>query len=192
MSALRRACNLPRAAGIRKGRPITEGGTVRDAEFTEYVTARAQWLRKVAYLLCGEWHRADDLVQSTITKLYTNWHRARRAANLDGYARTTLVNTFLAEQRSRWRRSIVLREPENHPAAPQQDLDAVLDLRAALAGLPPRQRAAVVLRYYCDLSVEDVAREMGCSTGTVKSQTARGIDALRRILDIRPVAEYRP
>lgn len=160
----------------------------RDAEFTEYVTARAPWLRKVAYLLCGDWHRADDLVQAAITKLYTNWHRASRAWNLDGYARTTLVNTFLAEQRTRWRRSVVLQETQDGAAAPETDLDAALDLRAALAALPPRQRATVVLRYYCDLSVDDVARSMGCSPGNVKSQTARGIDALRRILDIRPVA----
>jgi RNA polymerase sigma-70 factor (sigma-E family) len=161
---------------------------VRDAEFTEFAAARAPWLRKVAYLLCGDWHRADDLVQATITKLYTNWHRASRAWNLDGYARTTLVNTFLAEQRSRWLRSVVLRDShEDGVAAPERDLDAALDLRAALTKLPPRQRAAVVLRYYCDLSVEEVGRELRCSPGTVKSQTARGIDGLRRILNSSPV-----
>jgi RNA polymerase sigma-70 factor (sigma-E family) len=158
----------------------------RDPDFTEYVVARAAWLRKVAYLLCGDWHRADDLVQIAITKLYTNWHRASRAHNLDGYARTTLVNTFLAEQRTRWRRSVVLGGAGDASATPERDLDAALDLRAALATLPPRQRATVVLRYYCDLSIEDTAREMGCSPGNVKSQTARGIDALRRILDVRP------
>lgn len=169
--------------------------SVRDAEFTEFVTARAPWLRRVAYLLCGDWHRADDLVQVAITKLYANWHRASRAVNIDGYARSTLVNTFLAEQRSPWRRRVVLRATEDGAAAPQADLDAVLDLRAALAALPPRQRATVVLRYYCDLSVDDVARSMGCSTGNVKSQTARGIDALRRILYKPPVASpegYQP
>lgn len=155
---------------------------MRDAEFTEYATARAPWLRKVAYLLCGDWHRADDLVQTAITKLYMNWHRARQAWNLDGYARTILVNTFLAEQRARWRRSVVLRDTDSSSAAPQRDLDAALDLRAALAMLPPRQRSTVVLRYYCDLSVNEVAQEMGCSPGNVKSQTSRAIDALRRIL----------
>lgn len=72
----------------------------RDAEFTEFVAARAPWLRKVAYLLCGDWHRADDLVQESVTKLYVRWSRLSRLENLDGYARTVLVNTFLAEQRS--------------------------------------------------------------------------------------------
>lgn len=158
-----------------------------DAEFTKYVAARASWLRKVGYLLCGDWHRADDLVQTAITKLYVHWHRARQASNLDGYARTILVNTFLAEQRSSWRRRVVLRDKEDARAAAAIDLDASLDLRAALARLPPRQRVAVVLRYYCDLSIDDTAREMGCTPGNVKSQSARGLDSLRRLLDNPPV-----
>ncbi|MFD0572044.1 sigma factor [Kitasatospora gansuensis] len=74
----------------------------RDAEFTAFVTSRSGWLRKVAYLLCADSHRADDLVQESVTKLYVNWHRAQRADNLDGYARVVLVNTFLAEQRTAW------------------------------------------------------------------------------------------
>jgi RNA polymerase sigma-70 factor (sigma-E family) len=160
---------------------------VGDTEFTKYVTAKASWLRKVAYLLCGDWHRADDLVQTAITKLYVHWNQARKAWNLDGYARTILVNTFLAEQRSSWRRRVVLRDRDDAPAAAATDLDASLDLRAALAQLPPRQRVAVVLRYYCDLSIDDTAREMGCSPGNVKSQSARGLDSLRRILDNPPV-----
>jgi RNA polymerase sigma-70 factor (sigma-E family) len=159
----------------------------RDAEFTEYVTAKALWLRKVAFLLCGDWHSADDLVQAAITKLYTNWHRASRAHNIDGYARTTLVNTFLADQRSSWTRWVVLHDVHDNPAVQQGDIDAALDLRVALASLPPRQRATVVLRYFCDLSVDEVAQTMGCSPGNVKSQTARGIDTLRRLLQTRPV-----
>lgn len=117
------------------------GSPGRDAEFTEYVTAKALWLRKVAYLLCGDWHAADDLVQATVTKLYTNWHRAGRADNVDGYARTTLVNTFLAERRAPWARLIVLRGAQDDVADHEGDVDAALDLRAALACLPPRQRA---------------------------------------------------
>ncbi|ETK34125.1 sigma factor [Microbispora sp. ATCC PTA-5024] len=122
---------------------------VRDAEFTEYVTARALWLRKVAYLLCGDWHGADDLVQAAVTKLYANWHRAGRARNVDGYARTTLVNTFLAERRSPWARQVVLWGAHDGSPVPEEDLEGILDLRAALAALPPRQRATVVLRYFC-------------------------------------------
>ena len=162
----------------------------RDAEFTEYASARQAWLRRVAYLLCGDWHRADDLVQSTITKLYAHWNRARRADNLDGYARRTLVNTYLAEQRSGWAKWTVLHRfgggsaagPEPDPAA-LGDLELGLDLKAALAKLPPRQRATVVLRFYCDLSIEQTAQLMGCSTGNVKSQSARGLATLRLLLD---------
>jgi RNA polymerase sigma-70 factor (sigma-E family) len=158
-----------------------------ESGFTEYVTARAAWLRKVAYLLCGDWHRADDLVQSAITRLYANWPRASRADNLDGYARRTLVNTFLAEQRTSWWRRVDLRGADQERPTPGSDVDAALDLRAALDRLPARQRATVVLRYFCDLPVADTARALGCSEGTVKSQTAKAVDALRELLR-EPVA----
>jgi RNA polymerase sigma-70 factor (sigma-E family) len=153
-----------------------------DAGFTEYVTARAAWLRKVAYLLCGDWHRADDLVQSSITRLYAHWPRASRADNLDGYVRRTLVNTFLAEQRTSWWRRVDLRQNDQDPAAPGTDVEQALDLRAALERLPARQRATVVLRYFGDLPVAETARALGCSEGTVKSQTAKAVDALRELL----------
>jgi RNA polymerase sigma-70 factor (sigma-E family) len=169
----------------------------RDAEFTEYVSARAPWLRRVAFLLCGDWHRADDLVQTSITKLYAHWHRASRAENLDGYARRTLVNTYLAEQRSGWAKWTILRrhEPEESllvdASDATADLDLSLDLRSALDRLPARQRATVVLRYYCDLSVDQTAQVMGCSAGNVKSQSSRGLATLRNILDptLIPVLE---
>ncbi|MEY9890351.1 RNA polymerase sigma-70 factor (sigma-E family) [Catenulispora sp. MAP5-51] len=173
----------------------------RDAEFTEYVSARQAWLRRVAFLLCGDWHRADDLVQSAITKLYAYWHKARRADNLDGYARRTLVNTYLAEQRSGWAKWTILHrfggggetaaDPDPDRAALTGDLDLGLDLKTALAKLPPRQRATVVLRFYCDMSVEQTAQVMGCSTGNVKSQSSRGLANLRSLLDpnLIPVME---
>ncbi|GAA4851473.1 SigE family RNA polymerase sigma factor [Kitasatospora terrestris] len=151
----------------------------RDAEFTAYVASRAGWLRKVAYLLSSDWHRADDLVQESITKLYTNWARAARAENLDGYARTVLVNTFLAEQRSSWRRRTRTSAQTPDGVTAGTDLDVSMDLRQALAALPPKQRATVVLRYYCDLSVEQTAEAMGCSSGNVKSQSSRALGALR-------------
>jgi RNA polymerase sigma-70 factor (sigma-E family) len=159
----------------------------RDAEFTEYAASRAGWLRQVAYLLCGDWHRADDLVQESITKLYVNWSRAGRVENREGYARTVLVNTFLAEQRTAWWRRTRTGATAPDRASAGTDVDVSLDLRTALAALPPRQRAAVVLRYYCDLSVEQTADHLGCSAGNVKSQTSRGLDALRRSFVQRPV-----
>ena len=151
-----------------------------DAEFCEFMAARVAWLRRVGYLLCGDWHQADDLAQIALTRLYRHWGRVRRMDNPDSYVRTTLVNAFLAERRSPWRR-VLLRAPEEREAA-VPDLDAVFDVRDALAALPPRQRATVVLRYYCDLSVEQTAQALGCSAGNVKSQTSRGLDALRRAL----------
>jgi RNA polymerase sigma-70 factor (sigma-E family) len=155
----------------------------RDEEFTAYVTARTPWLRRVAYLLCQDWHRADDLVQSAITRLYVHWRRASAAENIDGYARTVLVRVFLAEERGGWRQRVhVVERTPDAPAEPADHAGGV-DLRAALASLPPRQRAAVVLRFYCDLSIEQTAGVLNCSAGTVKSQTARGIEALRCVLE---------
>lgn len=157
--------------------------TRRDAEFTEYTAARLGSLRRVAYLLCQDWDGADDLVQRAIIKLYVHWHRARADGHADAYARVILVREFLSERRSGWARRVRLdAEPPDVPAD-ATDHDAALDVRSALAGLPPRQRATLVLRFYCDLSVEQSARALGCSAGTVKSQTAKGIDALRRALD---------
>jgi RNA polymerase sigma-70 factor (sigma-E family) len=160
-------------------------GGAGDEAYTAYVTAKVAWLRRVAYLLCDDWHRADDLVQTAITKLYVNWRRAARVENLDGYVRTILVNTYLSEQRtSWWRRVVPLPQPEEHAAVAAEavDTDAALDTVSALAALPPRQRAAIVLRHYCDLSVEETAAILGCSTGTIKSQTARGLATLRAVL----------
>ena len=154
----------------------------RDAEYTEYVQSRQQWLRRVAYLLCQDWQSADDLVQTAITSLYTHWGKARDATNLDAYARTVLVRCFISERRSAWSRRVSL--VHEHIEAPDRsiDHDARLDVQEALAALPPRQRATLVLRFYCDLPVEETARELGCSVGTVKSQTSKGLESLRRAL----------
>jgi RNA polymerase sigma-70 factor (sigma-E family) len=158
----------------------------REAEYTEYVQARLGWLRRTAYLLCQDWQHADDLVQEAITRLYTHWGRARDAASLDAYARTILVRVFLAERRAPWARRVTLPgELGEHAGrqAPSPDHEARLDVRAALRSLPPRQRATVVLRYYCDLPVEEAAEILGVTPGTIKSQTAKGLAALRATLD---------
>lgn len=175
--------------------------TEKQVQFTDYATARLPWLRQVAYLLCQDWHRADDLVQTSITKLYLNWHRIREDGSPDGYARAILVNTFIAEQRSPWWKRVALHQdrgdaspaepdgPLGRIAAPAgPDLDAGLDLRRALALLPARQRATIVLRYYCELSVAETARELGCSPGTVKSQTSRALDTLRASMGLPDAA----
>jgi RNA polymerase sigma-70 factor (sigma-E family) len=152
---------------------------VRDSEYIEYVTAKIPWLRKVAHLLCQDWHGADELTQATITQLYVNWRKVRVADNIDGYARAVLVRVFLAERRTGWARRVRVVEelPEVRTSAP--DVATQLMVRRALRAVPARQRATLVLRFYCDLTVEQTAQAMGCSVGTVKSQTARGLLSLR-------------
>jgi len=159
----------------------------RDDEYTEYISARMMSLRRTAYLLCQDWHRADDLVQAAITKLYVHWGRARAADHIDAYARTVLVREFLGERRSAWARRVRLDGQLTRASTGEtSDHDALLDLRAALGAVPPRQRATLVLRFYCDLNVEQAAQVLGCSPGTVKSQTVKGLAALRRALDPDP------
>jgi RNA polymerase sigma-70 factor (sigma-E family) len=154
-----------------------------DDRYIAYVTAKGGWLRRTAYLLCQDWDRADDLVQTAITRLYAHWRRAERVENLDGYVHTVLMRAFFAEQRTVWWRRVDVAPWAPERAAMPDNTDVELDLRVALRGLPPGQRATVVLRFYCDLSVEQTAEVLGCSTGNVKSQTARGVAALRRVLD---------
>nr|WP_296069587.1 SigE family RNA polymerase sigma factor [uncultured Actinoplanes sp.] len=153
-----------------------------EQEYVDYVTARIPALRRLAYVLTGDGHRADDLVQQTITTLYLKWHRARAADNLDAYVRTMLVRTYVDERRLAWSRVRLFREtPEPAPfeASGAEEREV---LRAALRRVPRRQRAVLVLRFFYDLSVDDVAATLGCSAGTVKSQTSRGLTALRSLL----------
>jgi RNA polymerase sigma-70 factor (sigma-E family) len=154
----------------------------RDAEYTEYVTARLSSLRRLAAALCDDWQRADDLVQATLIKLYARWGRVRAATHPDAYARAVLVHEFIHERRSVWVKRVSLSGTVTDSPAPTIDQDAVLDLRAAVAALPARQRATLVLRFYCDLNIDQAAEILGCSPGTVKSQTARALEAVRRAL----------
>jgi RNA polymerase sigma-70 factor (sigma-E family) len=157
-----------------------------DEEFTEYVSANLGVLRRLAYLLCQDPHRVDDLVQTAITRLYLHWGRARAVDHLDAYTRTILVRVYLRDRQSRWATKVDLHADPPEATAPAQDRDGALDVRAAVAALPPRQRATLVLRYYCDLSVEQTAELLGCSSGTVKSQAAKALGALRRTLGPEP------
>jgi RNA polymerase sigma factor (sigma-70 family) len=117
-----------------------------------------------------------------LTQLYVHWGRARAADQIDGYVRGILVREFLRVRRSVWARRVVLAGPVPEAAVLTYDRDAALDLRGALARLPPRQRVTLALRFYCDLSIDQAAHVLGCSAGTVKSQTAKGLGALRRML----------
>lgn len=155
----------------------------RAAEFAAYAHARLGSLRRIAYLLCQDWDNADDLVQSAMIRLYLHWGRASASDRLDSYARPVLVREFLAFRRSAWSRRVVVTSTVSEQSGDTGDQEMVLDLRHALVRPPPRQRATLVLRFYCDLSVDQTAHELGCSTGTVKSQTAKGLHTLRRLLE---------
>lgn len=171
--------------------------------------AWAPGLRRTAYLLCGDWVQAEDLVQTTFAKVFAARRRLHDRAALPAYLRQTLTRTYIDESRRRWRgerpSSDVVHDQHpgdaghagngtsHGPAHSGQPADAGTDdrlvLLAALAQLPTRQRACLVLRFYDDASVADTAAALGCSEGTVKSNTARGLDRLRALIgDLRPEA----
>ena len=156
----------------------------RDSEFSEYVDARALVLRRTAYLLCGDWHRAEDLVQTALTKLYVAWPRLIRGGGVDSYARKVLVNACVDESRRAYRRreKTVGTMPEPRDAGTRPD-DRV-DVLSALDKLPPGQRSVVVLRYWEDQSVAETARLLGRTEGTVKSQASKGLATLRTLLGV--------
>jgi RNA polymerase sigma-70 factor (sigma-E family) len=157
-----------------------------EQRFREFAADRARSLRRTAYLLCGDWHLAEDLAQSTLIKMYRSWTRLERRGELDAYVRRVLLRTLLDERRRPWRRSENsygdVPDTPDTTAGPDDvvhRLDVSDLVHRALLILPPRQRATIVLRYFDDLSVADAAAALGCSEGNVKSQTARGLRALR-------------
>jgi len=155
-----------------------------EREYAEFVRGQVLALRRTAYRLCGDWHLAEDLVQSALVLLYRHWPRVVSAVSPHAYVRKVLVNTVLEERRRWWSRRVrpSAEPPPDLGAACPVGIDGRLDLRAALAGLAPRQRAVLVLRYWEGLDVAETAEALGCSAGTVKSQTSDAIAALRRLL----------
>jgi RNA polymerase sigma-70 factor (sigma-E family) len=147
-----------------------------DNDFTEYFVTNGAKLRRMAYMLCGDWHEAEDLVQAVFVRLYRRW-RSLRLETIDGYVYRVLVNVFLSG-RKRSQREQVAAEPPDAVVRDTGSADRV-DLVRALAQLPAQQRAAVVLRHLTDLPISEVAEIMGVAEGTVKSQTARGVQALK-------------
>jgi RNA polymerase sigma-70 factor (sigma-E family) len=153
----------------------------RDDRFVEYVAARRARLYRTAYLICGDSHRADDLVQIALAKAYVAWPRLERAGNLDAYVRRIVVNAHVDETRRSWRRErIGLHDLDESVPAPTHDGNE--ELWSALRALAPGQRRIVVLRHYWGLSVDETAADLGISPGTVKSQTSAALAHLRRAL----------
>jgi RNA polymerase sigma-70 factor (sigma-E family) len=154
----------------------------RDAAFSEFVSARRSHLRRVAYAVCGDWHRADDLVQTALTKLYVAWPRVRREGNEEAYVRTIIVRANIDESRRPWRRERATAETPERAAPDGLAVEERSALFEALQTLPPMQRRTVLLRHWLGLSVAETARELGITEGTVKSHTSRALEALRGVL----------
>jgi RNA polymerase sigma-70 factor (sigma-E family) len=149
-------------------------------DFSAFVVDRQAQLQRVAWLLTGDWQSAQDVVQDALAKTWRHWRRVRRADDADAYVRRTIVNTFISAQRRRWRNERPTADlPESRPG---EDSAAVLDrivLLQALESLSARQRVVLVLRFFEDQSVLDVARTLGWPVGTVKSTTSKALDRLR-------------
>jgi RNA polymerase sigma-70 factor (sigma-E family) len=168
--------------------------TSRDEEFSAFVRARrSELLRSACLLTAGDPHLAEDLVQTALAKLYVAWPRVRKTGTQVHYAWRILVNAHIDEvRRPRWARERPVAAPPELPdPAATPDMTAMtafpdgIDgaaVRAALAALPAGMRAAVVLRHWADFSTQDTARVLGCTEGTVKSQTAKGLARLREQL----------
>ena len=159
-------------------------------DFDRFVGDNSDGLLRTAYLMVGDLHEAEDLVQETLFKVASRWPRVSRMDNPVAYARRILVNLALhgSSKRSRHRAELKATPPAE-TAAQAAHLDIDDRLFDALAALPPRQRAALVLRYFLDLSEAEVAAALSCSLGTVKSSTSRGLKRLEETL--RPTDHYR-
>ena len=154
----------------------------RDGDFTAFVHLQGVTLRRTAFLMCGDWHRAEDLTQEALTRIYVAWPRLRDTTQLGAYARTVVVRLVIDASR-RSRETPVGDVPERAYVPDFHDQRAVI--LAALGSMPDRQRAVLVLRYWEDFSVAQTAEALGCADGTVKSQAARGLAAMRELLPAR-------
>ncbi|MFF5244176.1 SigE family RNA polymerase sigma factor [Streptosporangium sp. NPDC000095] len=147
------------------------------ALYQDFVLARSDRLLRTAYLLTHDWSLAEDLLQESLAKAWFAWPTVEEP---EAYVRKVLVNTYTSWWRRRWRREV---PRDDFPDAPTAEgLSGLVEREAlwqAVRRLPARQRAVVVLRFYEDLSVAEVARLLGCELGTVKSQTAKALAKLR-------------
>ncbi len=153
-----------------------------DEAFSDFVAARQTHLRRIAYALCGDWHRADDLLQTALTKLYVAWPRIRHDGGEEAYVRRILVRANIDESRRPWRREHATVDVPDRVDRDAPEVEDRSALFAAVQQLPEQQRKVVVLRHWLGLSVRETADELGISEGTVKSHSSRGLAALERVL----------
>lgn len=154
-----------------------------DDDFVEFAAARQAQLRRTAYLMCGDWQQAADIVQEALIRVYVAWPRLEKKGGLASYARRAVVSVAIDMSRKRSNQELPAPADETVPSGADV-AGSVTDRRAlmaALSQLPPRQRACVVLRYFEDLPVHAVATHLGISEGTVKSQTSRALATLQTI-----------
>ena len=179
---------LTAESGSGSGVGVTERSAGRDADFTAYLAARQPALLRTAYLLTGDRHQAEDVLQTSLAKLYLAWDRVRDRDSVDAYVRRIMVN----EHNSVWRRAWKRREhptdelPESAPHLDSYDDGRGAELWALVQTLPRRARAVVVLRYYEEMTEAETADVLGISVGTVKSQASRALASMRGRLDSRP------
>lgn len=165
----------------------TDRASRAEQEFEEFALARAPHLYRSAWLLCGDRHQAEDLVQETLAKVYVRWCRpfGARIDNPAAYAQTALTRTFLSGKRRRSSGELPYADPPDSPVADPADLsDMRLALRDALGELAPADRVVLVLRYLEDLSVDEVAGRMGVSPGAVRNRSLRALERIRGVVDV--------
>ncbi|MFD8390294.1 SigE family RNA polymerase sigma factor [Streptomyces sp. NPDC059680] len=164
-----------------------DGKQARNEEFQSFMVGRWPRLMRTAFLLTGEQHAAEDLVQSTLERVYVSWRRVGAADDPEAYVRRVMINLHARKHRRRLKEFLAPKDDSGlvHEIADAGDRIAQADDRGALlkalSQLPVRQREAVVLRYWEDLTETQAAEAMGCSVGTVKSNAAKGITKLRAI-----------
>ncbi len=152
-----------------------------DLDFASYVAVRRPALLRWAWSVCGDPHTAEDLLQVSLIRVLARWDHVRDRGAADAYVRRTITRQNVSRHRQRWLHDEVTTASMPEPrTAPVADVDTS-GLWPLVSALPAQQRAAVVLRYYEELSVAETAAVLGCSTGTVKSNTSRGLAALRRL-----------
>jgi len=156
-----------------------------EASYVEFVTASQDRLRRIAYAVCADDSRAEDVLQEALVKVYLSWPTVRSRGSEEAFARRVIVNADLDDRRRPWHRRrarVGDEELANLPTAPSLAPDDRLDLLEAVRSLPPMQRRTVVLRHWLGLSVEETAQELSISSGTVKSHSSRGLTALNELL----------
>jgi RNA polymerase sigma-70 factor (sigma-E family) len=154
----------------------------RDAEYAAFVASRQTHLRRISYAVCGDWHQAEDILQIALVKLYVAWPRLHRDGREEAYVRQIIVRTNIDDHRRPWRRERLGLDGHDEPVREGPTLEERSAMFDAIQALPVMQRKTVLLRYWLELSVEETARELGISAGTVKSHSSRALGKLLETL----------